>query len=234
MEITQRQKEFLDKLLDLYNMAGQPVHYTTIAEKLGISKWSAYDMMKLLEKKGLAKTEYNVPELGRGGGRSSVVFSPTQKSEEMMTRLAEGDPDATQWALVKEKILTNISKLEGTEYEKLLNEITEQNLYQKDALLYCTNMTTALLLVIRGFRDKLKGGIPVREILEETPKVNVKLLKLMGLTIGLSLTGLKAKSRLVKLLGQSKKYESMVQDMDAKRLKMLSEFLDEAAKKLLD
>ncbi len=215
-------------------MAGQPVHYTTIAEKLGISKWSAYDMMKLLEKKGLAKTEYNVPELGRGGGRSSVVFSPTQKSEEMMTRLAEGDPDATQWALVKEKILTNISKLEGTEYEKLLNEITEQNLYQKDALLYCTNMTTALLLVIRGFRDKLKGGIPVREILEETPKVNVKLLKLMGLTIGLSLTGLKAKSRLVKLLGQSKKYESMVQDMDAKRLKMLSEFLDEAAKKLLD
>jgi len=234
MHITPRQKEFLNKSIDLYRLAGQPIHYTTIAEKLGISKWSAYDMMKLLEEKGLVTSDYNVPGMGKGGGRSSVVFYPTSRGEDLIKELAGGVPEEKEWQKVKEDILTNLSKLKGTEYEKVLNELLQRTSTQENSLLYCTDMTTALLLMIKGFKDKLKGGIPIKTILEETPKMSGRLITLAGLTMGLSLTGLAAKSKIAKILGQTKKYESLVQEMDSRRLKMLAEFLDDAAKILLD
>ena len=95
-------------------------------------------------------------------------------------------------------------------------------------------MTTALLLVLKGFKDKLKGGISINAILAETPKMSGRLITLAGLTMGLSLSGLVAKSKIAEILGKTKKYGSYVQEMDAKRLKMLTEFLDEAARILLD
>lgn len=234
MRITPRQKEFLSKAIDLYQLAGKPIHYTTIAEKLGISKWSAYDMMKLLEEKGLVTSDYNVLGVGKEGGRSSIVFYPTSKGESLINELAGGVPEEKEWQKAKEAILENLSKLKGTEHEKLLNELLQRTATQDNPLLYCTDMTTALLLVINGFKDKLKGGIPVRTVLEATPRMSGRLITLAGLTVGLSLSGLAAKSKITKILGQAKKYESYVEEMDSKRLKMLAEFLDEAANILLD
>lgn len=234
MHITPRQKEFLSKVIDLYQLAGKPIHYTSIAENLGISKWSAYDMMKLLEGKGLVTSDYNVQGVGKEGGRSSIVFFPTSKGENLIKDLAGGVPEEKEWQKAKEAILANLSKLKGTEHEKVLNELLQRASTQENPLLYCTDMTTALLLVIKGFKDKLKGGIPVRTILAETPRMSGRLITLAGLTMGLSLSGLAAKLKIAKILGRTKKYESYVQEMDSKRLKMLTEFLDEAAKILLD
>jgi len=234
MEITPRQKEFLSKVIDLYQLAGKPIHYTTIAEKLGISKWSAYDMMKLLEEKGLVRSDYHVPGAGKGVGRSSIVFYPTPKGEALIKDLAGQVPEEKEWQRIKENILANLSKIKGTEYEKLLNELLKRVDTQEKPLLYCTDMTTALLLVIRGFKDKLKSGIPIRTILEETPRMSTRLIALAGITMGLSLTGLAAKFKIAKILRQTKKYETYLQDMDSKRLKMLAEFLDEASRILLD
>ena len=234
MDITPRQNDFLSELVDLYQLSGRPIHYSTIAEKLGISKWSAYDMMKLLETKGLATSDYNVPGIGKGAGRSSIVFYPTSKGESLIKDLAGGVPEEKGWQKVKEHILANLSNLKGTEYEEVLDKILQKMPTQENSLLYCTDMITALLLITRGFKDKLKGGIPIRTILEDTPKMSGRLITLAGLTIGLSLTGLAAKFKITKILGQTKKYESLVQVMDSRRLKMLSEFLDEAAKILLD
>jgi len=234
MDITPRQNEFLSELVDLYQLSGKPIHYTTIAKKLGISKWSAYDMMKLLAAKGLATSDYNVPGIGKGGGRSSIVFHPTSKGEGLIKDLAGGIPEEKGWQEIKERILANLSNLKGTEYEEVLNKLLQKIPTQENPLLYCTDMITALLLVTRGFKDKIKGGIPIRTIFEESPKMSGRLISLAGLTIGLSLTGLAAKSKITKILGQTKKYEGLVQEMDSRRVKMLSEFLDEAAKILLD
>lgn len=234
MHITPRQREFLSKVVDLYQLAGKPIHYTSIAENLGISKWSAYDMMKLLEEKGLVTSDYNVLGVGKEGGRSSIVFYPTSKGEALIKELAGGVPEEKEWEKAKEAILVNLSKLKGTEHEKLLNELLKKIVTQENPLLYCTDMTTALLLVINGFKDKLKGGIPVRTVLEATPRMSGRLITLAGLTVGLSLSGLAARSKIAKILGQAKKYETYLQEMDEKRIKMLAAFLDEAAKILLD
>ncbi len=50
--LTERRKQFLQKLLDLYRRTNLPVHYESVAQALGVSKWTAYDMLKALEKLG--------------------------------------------------------------------------------------------------------------------------------------------------------------------------------------
>ena len=58
IKLTPRQRAFLDKLFDLYHEHQGPVHYSLVAERLGVNKFSAYDMLKLLEKKGVARSDY--------------------------------------------------------------------------------------------------------------------------------------------------------------------------------
>jgi len=69
MKLTGRQKVFLSKFLDLYGEAEGPLHYTTVAERLGVSKITAYDMLRILEEKGLVASEYVLPVKGHGPGR---------------------------------------------------------------------------------------------------------------------------------------------------------------------
>ena len=48
-KLTRRQRQFLNKFLDLYDQDREPLHYTALAEHLGVNKISAYEMLRLLE-----------------------------------------------------------------------------------------------------------------------------------------------------------------------------------------
>ena len=52
MKITRRQEEFVKKMLELRQEFDGPVHYSLLAERLGVSPLTAYDMLCLLEEKG--------------------------------------------------------------------------------------------------------------------------------------------------------------------------------------
>jgi DNA-binding IclR family transcriptional regulator len=58
MKLTGRQKAFLAKFLELYRQAQKPLHYTDVAAAVGVAKITAYDMLRLLEKRGLVRSEY--------------------------------------------------------------------------------------------------------------------------------------------------------------------------------
>jgi Iron dependent repressor, N-terminal DNA binding domain. len=74
MALTRRRREFLSKINKLYQGTGQPVHYTTVAQALGVSKWTAYDILRELEKEDLLNVEYAVSREERNPGRSQVFF----------------------------------------------------------------------------------------------------------------------------------------------------------------
>ncbi len=67
-------------MLDIYLEIQEPIHYTTVAEQLNLSKYTAYDMLRLLEEKGYVESVYETR--GEGPGRASVLFQPTQKAKE--------------------------------------------------------------------------------------------------------------------------------------------------------
>jgi hypothetical protein len=57
------------------------VHYSEVAEAMGISAWTAYGLLRELERAGLAGRSYatgaNAPGQSRRGGRSRILFAPS-------------------------------------------------------------------------------------------------------------------------------------------------------------
>ena len=84
LKLTPRQQTFLDKLFDLYRECKGPVHYSMVAETLGVNKFSAYDMLKVLEEKGVAASDYVLNNEQTGPGRSQVVFYPTNTAAQFL------------------------------------------------------------------------------------------------------------------------------------------------------
>ena len=104
-KLTPRQRAFLDNLLELYREGRAPVHYSELAKRLGVNRFSAYDMLKVLEKKGLASASYTLRSAAAaqpGPGRSIVVFSPTplavlMTAPESDDRLGEDGRTRCEW-----------------------------------------------------------------------------------------------------------------------------------------
>ena len=105
MKLTPRQQTFLDKLFELYGEFKGPVHYSVVADKLGVNKFSAYDMLKVLEEKGVAASDYVLSDEQAGPGRSQVVFYPTHKAAQFLTQLRDEMRYNADWQRVKERIL---------------------------------------------------------------------------------------------------------------------------------
>jgi DNA-binding Lrp family transcriptional regulator len=80
MRLTQRREEFLKKIIDIFKSTELPVHYGTIAKELGVSKWTAYDILKRLEREGYLRSEYVLNSESKNVGRSMIVFYPTEKA----------------------------------------------------------------------------------------------------------------------------------------------------------
>ena len=81
MNLTRRQKDFITNLIDLSNEIEGPIHYSALADRLGVSPFTAYDMLRLLEEKGLVTSEYQLAAGKDGPGRAERLFYPNLSPE---------------------------------------------------------------------------------------------------------------------------------------------------------
>jgi hypothetical protein len=86
--LTERKREFLAALCKLYDERMEPVHYEDVARELGVSKWTAYDVLRSLAAEGLVAVEYTLNRRARTPGRSMVVFRPDTCREDLHSSLA--------------------------------------------------------------------------------------------------------------------------------------------------
>jgi DNA-binding Lrp family transcriptional regulator len=95
LTLTERRREFLTAIQENYAATGEPLHYEDIARLLGVSKWTAYDMVRELAKLGLVSIEYTTNQSERQVGRSRLairpagVFSSITSLPEESTRVLE-------------------------------------------------------------------------------------------------------------------------------------------------
>jgi predicted ArsR family transcriptional regulator len=108
MKLTPRQQTFLDKLFELYRDLKGPVHYSVVADNLGVNKFSAYDMLRVLEEKGVAASDYILSDEQAGPGRSQVVFYPTHKAAQFLTQLKDEMLYNADWQRAKERMLQRL------------------------------------------------------------------------------------------------------------------------------
>lgn len=228
IKLTPRQRAFLDKLFDLYREYRGPVHYSLVAEKLGVNKFSAYDMLKLLEEKGMARSDYVLAAEHTGPGRSMIVFYPTYQAANLLSQLKVDININGEWQQVKERILQRLRETKSANYRELLHEILARIPEHKSPLIYCTEMITALLLNLNQVKEKASGMNPFGALSSLGSTGEAGLGALAGLSLGSTLTEKADVSLRDKLLSYTKRYHAHLLNLSEEAKISLSDFLQEA------
>jgi len=170
MRITKRQKEFLQSLTDLYQQKDAPIHYSEVAQKMGVSKWTAYDMLQLLHKEGFLEVEYLIPESDnyKWGklGRSTITFFPTKKGYTVSNLFQRNlHTKATEFNKLKKDIIQKFGEIKG-KYN--LKDLFKEALKTKSPLIFCACVLLILILLIK----KISEGIAEIQLLSQVIPTN--------------------------------------------------------------
>lgn len=224
-KLTPRQQTFLDKLFELYREFKGPVHYSVVADKLGVNKFSAYDMLKVLEEKGVAASDYVINDNQSGPGRSQVVFYPTHKAAQFLTQLRDEMRYNGDWQRVKERVLRRLDETRRRNPAEALREALSNLPDTKTPLNYCAEMITVLLLNIERLR--IRNLLPTID----TPTISgqIRLGALVGLSLASALTNEADDANLTgKLITHTRRFQAQLAELSDESVSKLSAFLNDA------
>jgi len=230
--LTPRQYAFFTKLQDLYQEHQRPVHYSEVAERLGVSRFSAYDMLRVLEEKGLALSGYALAADHSGPGRSMVVFSPASpavlgsggRSDNLGQDLVE------DWPTTRERVLGWLREARNANHREALNDLLDRLPDAQAPLSFCAEMIGALLLNMR--RVKARAGMlhPFRALAAILSSGGANLETLAGLSVGATLSADDefGPSTTQRLLAQMQRYQASLSRLGHEARQVLAQFLEEA------
>jgi hypothetical protein len=225
MKLTPRQQTFLDNLFELYREFKGPVHYSVVADKLGVNKFSAYDMLKVLEKKGVAASDYILNDDQAGPGRSQVVFYPTHKAAQFLTQLRDEMRYNSDWQRFKEGVLRRLTETRQANPTDAIREALSNLPDPKVPMNYCAAMISVLLLNMERFRSH--NLTPLLEAL--SGKGQIGLATLAGLSLGSALTDDDDDQSLTeKLMAHTQRFQNQLAELSDESVSKLSAFLNDA------
>jgi DNA-binding PadR family transcriptional regulator len=231
MKLTPRQQAFLDKLFDLYREFDGPVHYSVVAECLGVNKFSAYDMLKVLEEKGVAASTYVLDNDHTGPGRSMVVFYPTHKAAKFLTQLRQEVVSGDDWYQVKERLLRRLQETKEANYTETVREILARLPNVKTPLVYCTEMIGVLLLNLAQASQQVGKLIPYRTLTSLTAGGEVGLGTLAGFSLGSILSSqAQDPSAIDTVMSHTRKFQTYLSELSEESVNRLTSFLQDALK----
>jgi hypothetical protein len=226
-KITYRQQQFLSQFLDIYREMHTPVHYITVAERLGVGNVTAYEMLRLLEDHGLLRAEYQTNPDQHGPGRSQVLFYPTNEAAQLLESLTGNSTDIKDWQIVKEQILKKLraGNMEG--YEDLLNNFLARSQEKKSPLIFATEMITSVVLTLTMLKDKPE----IQNLLEQMSRIGfpheISLGVMSGITMFLSVLENTNRHTTSMLLAQVGHYEKAIAQLNNERLRLLNSYTRE-------
>ena len=163
MKLTRRQETFMRQLLALYTEIHGPIHYSALAERIGVSRITAYDMLRVLEEKGYVESVYQLSPNRTGPGRSTVLYQPTPKATQAINELA-AEVNTPDWETLTNDI---IQRMNASSQDEEMIELTSALLERlppegPPEIRYCTELITIIVLNLRKSEKKalLCGYIP--------------------------------------------------------------------------
>ena len=189
MKLTRRQEEFIKKMIELGQELDGPVHYTAVAEQLGVSPFTAYDMLRLLEEKGFVTSEYQLASDKSGPGRATRLFYPTQKAQDHQRTFSEKAVGALELEgeelrqFLFEKIAEGLLPEEALGIE-MLARIAPEN--ESGQVNYCMEVMTVIVLRLKqsdGF-ELLSNHLP-KILPEDTQNARTNLCLFGGFAFGI-------------------------------------------------
>jgi DNA-binding MarR family transcriptional regulator len=224
MKLTRRQEIFINRLLDQYRELREPMHYTDLAERLGVSSYTAYYMLRLLEEKGYVESIYKAR--GEGPGRSIVLFQPTPKARATFERLiSDQDKD---WETVKKQIIANIQTGDIDDpdlVDAMLNRIPES---AEDNVAYCAAVIGTLASRIRDEDRKRTFCLYLNQVSTATASTDKEHLSLLpGFLLGLTASQKDDPDHIQNMLETILRFADTFETMGNKRRSRLAELLVE-------
>lgn len=230
--LTRRQLDVLGRFIDLYREGGRPLHYTEVAEHVGVRPVTAYEMLRLLESRGLATSEYRLEKReGSGPGRASVYFRPTPLAHQIMRDLMAGDEgEEGPWETIKTRIL---ERLQTRPHDELVEELLSRVDEEAGPLTYLAEMTAGILLLLEETLAGLRQDPEFRERLAALGLPgDLGVQALAGLSVGLALTGRLNRRLTTFLLLQSRRYRQHVAQLSEAECRQLNAFVQEVLQAL--
>jgi predicted transcriptional regulator len=226
-KLTHRQLQFLSQFLDIYREMEHSVHYVTVAERLGIGKVTAYEMLRLLEEKGLIRAEYQANPDQHGPGRSAVLFYPTQEANRLINVLAGNPADMEDWQVVKEQILQRLREGKAGGYEDLLSNLLTRIPERRSLLIFVTELITAVILMLTTIKDTPE----IHALLERLQQIGlpqkISLSVMSGIAMLLSVMERANRRYSSILLSHFSRYEEAIAQLDEESRRKLGEFTRE-------
>lgn len=226
-KLTYRQKQFLTQFLDIYKEMDHSVHYVAVAERLGIGNVTAYEMLRLLEERGLVRAEYQQNIDQHGPGRSNVLFYPTKEADRLINSLTGDSEYLEDWQVVKEQILQQLRDGKANEYEELLSNLLLRVPERRSPLIYVTELITAMILMLYTLQDRPE----IHAVMERLDRIGlpkeIGLGVLSGVAMLLSVLERTNRHYSTILLGQISRFEDTLAQMSEKSRKQIGEFTRE-------
>jgi DNA-binding MarR family transcriptional regulator len=224
---------FCEKLLELYREVRGPVHYSELAKRLGVNRFSAYDMLKVLEKKGFASSSYALDPAHSGPGRPMVVFEPTAQAARLSTAFPDLEPEE-EWQTLRARVLGRLRQARGANVREALSELLARLPEAGAPLTYCTEMTAALLLNMKRVGARAVGLSPFRALAALRSGGATDLEALAGLSVGATLVDEDETSTSLtqRLLDHARRYQANLGRLSEDARAQLVQFLEEALEAL--
>ncbi len=225
MPITPRRMEFLQKIVSLFHQTGLPVHYAEVAQALGVSKWTAYDILKELEKQDYLHSEYVLNRFEKTPGRSVVAFRPTEKALKLLSQAGEHLPE---WPAVRERLLNLFDNIKNLNPRKIKEELLEEMSQVELPVVFAAY--TIALLIAHIHEINLHGAPTLPQLLQFAPKPELVLSLFAGSVVGTMVKNVKD-SLNNKIFSCIHRFLEYISECSAPERKLLAGFLNEALRR---
>ncbi|WP_027417674.1 helix-turn-helix domain-containing protein [Aneurinibacillus terranovensis] len=223
MILTERRKQFLQKLIDLYQKTNGPVHYETLAKAIGVSKWTAYDMLKELEKHGYLTRDYAVNP--GETGRSQIVFLPTVKATFLFEQERSEVINPKEWDNTKAKLLQFLNSLKGCSISDAIQKVLEEIPKVQVRVAFCAYIIGLLLVYLRKLGGRTESLI--QSFVQNAPTNEMRMTMFVGTVLGTIIQTMNHEIG-IEVTDLVSRYLKSINDLSDHERGMLSDFLYEA------
>ncbi|TCP59199.1 heat-inducible transcription repressor HrcA [Tumebacillus sp. BK434] len=220
IKLTKRRLEFLEHLVRLFQVEQEPVHYAAVADSVGVSKWTAYDVLKELEKAGFLARSYSVNE--NETGRSVVLYSPTQAAFELFRPVRRSLSALADWNTVREQVSHIAQALEKRSVREAQNRILQASPGVEQNLEFCVWMLGGLIHYMSRMDDRMKRV--VIEVSSGIKQPEVLLAMFVGTVSGVVIRSV-GRELDPKMSGLVQQFHHSLPDLNQEEVQVMAEFL---------
>lgn len=232
MRITRRRMDFLRKVKQLYETTNIPVHYARVAELLGVSRWSAYEMLKKLEKGGFLTSHYEVNQGEKFPGRAMVLFAPTHLLDLALSgKTIKYSLPVKEWEKVNEKLSYLHEELKKANPGELAEKLMAELAGLESPLIFSAYMLAVLTAQLQNLNQKsielIKGMVM------DATKAETALAMFAGAVIGNMLRTATQFPYLSQITGFLAKFQSQLNKLTQPEQALMMDFLDKALTRVI-